>query len=528
MKNAIAVVDLFAGPGGLGEGFTSLKIASHGKRRVPFRIALSVEKEAFAHKTLRLRSFFRLLIQNSESLKSYYSYVVGKSPCPYTPETKKLWDQAGHEAIRLEIGSKGASRTLHSKVRRIAERNRNWILIGGPPCQAYSLVGRARNKGKKGYKPEEDKRHFLYTHYLELIRRYRPAVFVMENVKGILSSKVGGSGIFARILEDLRIADSKSGRRYKLYSVSKSNCVYTGPNGDVVDPHDFIVRSELHGVPQARHRVIVVGIREDVAPKELPPLGKRRKVKLIEAIGDLPKLRSGLSPNDSLESWQKAVQAQAKRATKALFELESVKDRKLIRAALKPIVNGKLPHAQRGGLRVGVTKLKASSFARRLTDGRLKVVLNHEARGHMKRDLARYLYAAAYGKVKKISPSQSDFPKALAPEHRNWFSGQFADRFRVQLKNIPSTTITCHIAKDGHYYIHFDPKQCRSMTVREAARLQTFPDNYYFEGNRTEQYVQVGNAVPPILARRIARKVLSVLVNHVLRKPVSSVPRKRS
>ena len=144
-------------------------------------------------------------------------------------------------------------------------------MIGGPPCQAYSLVGRARNKGKKDYRPEEDKRHFLYTHYLELIRKFRPSFFVMENVKGILSSKVSGAGIFGTILEDLRAATSKDSESYRIYSLAKSKSVYTGPDGDHVDPHDFIVRSELFGIPQSRHRVIFLGVREDIAPNIFVP-----------------------------------------------------------------------------------------------------------------------------------------------------------------------------------------------------------------------------------------------------------------
>lgn len=511
MKKLIPVVDLFAGPGGLGEGFSSLKIGNGPSTIYPFRIALSVEKEAFAHRTLKLRAFYRLLILNGAPLSGYYDYISGKAPTPYTRDTKEYWEQAGEEALQLEIGSEIGNKTIHRIVRKISAENKDWILIGGPPCQAYSLVGRARNMGKKDYKAENDHRHFLYKHYLDLIQRFRPSIFVMENVKGILSSKVSGAGIFDRILKDIRADDGKEHPPYRIYSLVNGSCVYSGPEGNAVDPHDFIVRSEQFGIPQARHRVILIGIREDIAPTYFRPLEKKETVTLAEAIRDLPKLRGGLSKKDSWEQWQQVVKRQAQRVLESTRDLTDLADRKRIQNILRQIVKGRLPHSERGGSQVPVTKFTPTTFGKKLRDQRLSFVLNHETRGHMEQDLARYLFAAAYGDAKGASPSQEDFPRALAPRHKNWFSGKFADRFRVQVRNQPSTTVTSHIAKDGNYYIHFDARQCRSLTVREAARLQTFPDNYFFEGSRTEQYVQVGNAVPPLLAQQIAKKIWRLL-----------------
>jgi DNA (cytosine-5)-methyltransferase 1 len=133
----------------------------------------------------------------------------------------------------------------------------------------------------------------------------------------------------------------------------------------------------------------------------------------------------------------------------------------------------------------------------------------------MRADLHRYLFAACFARVYGRSPNLVDFPVPLRPNHANVHMAlggkMFADRFRVQLHDAPATTITSHISRDGHYYIHYDATQCRTFTVREAARLQTFPDNYLFCGNRTAQYHQVGNAVPPLLAAEIARSVASVL-----------------
>lgn len=134
----------------------------------------------------------------------------------------------------------------------------------------------------------------------------------------------------------------------------------------------------------------------------------------------------------------------------------------------------------------------------------------------MESDLSRYMFAAAYAKQHGYSPRLHVFPQKLLPAHANAKDANsdttpFKDRFRVQCEKEPSTTVVAHIAKDGHYYIHYDPVQCRALTVREAARLQTFPDNYFFEGTRTEQYTQIGNAVPPLLAHQLAKVVRKMI-----------------
>jgi DNA (cytosine-5)-methyltransferase 1 len=163
------------------------------------------------------------------------------------------------------------------------------------------------------------------------------------------------------------------------------------------------------------------------------------------------------------------------------------------------------------------------AFAEWIRDERMDFVCNHETRRHMSTDLVRYLFASCYAQVNGRSPKLHNFPEVLLPDHLSVkqaldaHHGYFNDRFRVQIGSEPATTVTCHIAKDGHSFIHHDPFQCRSWTVREAARIQTFPDNYFFEGTRTDQYRQVGNAVPPFLAYQLADVVANILKRHSVR-----------
>jgi len=145
-------------------------------------------------------------------------------------------------------------------------------------------------------------------------------------------------------------------------------------------------------------------------------------------------------------------------------------------------------------------------------------ITHHISRAHLVEDLERYLFASSFSQSEKSFPRMRDYERlspSIMPDHDNAKTGKFEDRFRVQLPDIAATTVTCHISKDGHYFIHYDPEQCRSFTVREAARVQTFPDNYLFCGARTAQFHQVGNAVPPYLAYQIG-VIVKDLLNKML------------
>jgi DNA (cytosine-5)-methyltransferase 1 len=418
-------------------------------------------------------------------------------------------EAADREAVQFTLGESSWA-TAEELIRKVLDGAREWLLIGGPPCQAYSLVGRARNKGKKGYLPANDSRHFLYREYLRILGTFRPSVFVMENVKGLLSSKPEGSPIFEAIQRDLQapveaLAD-RSGRpdvRYRLFSLVE---------GEDDENKTYVLKAEQFGVPQARHRVIIVGVREDLGDVAPDCLAVVEKVPVRDVLAGLPRIRSGISRStDTPEAWLTLLrEAPARRWFQTARTLAPGLDLQLD-SAINQLCK---PQNDRGGEFIPYDADIAYESDWYL-DERIGGVCNHASRGHIEKDLYRYFFAACYAKAQKCSPVLRDFPKDLIPDHQNASiaiedGGLFQDRFRVQVSGRPATTVTSHIAKDGHYYIHPDPTQCRSLTVREAARIQTFPDNYLFVGPRTAQYTQVGNAVPPLLASKIAEAVFGI------------------
>jgi DNA (cytosine-5)-methyltransferase 1 len=491
----IPVVDIFAGPGGLGEGFSAWR-DKRGRRS--FQLGVSIEKDEQAHKTLLLRAFrrafeSRLPREYDRFLRREIGWEELRERFPAQAKTAEA------EAQRLELGP-GNVEPVRSLIARTLPADGRWVLIGGPPCQAYSLVGRSRNKGVVGYRAEEDHRQTLYIEYLQILADHAPPLFVMENVKGLLSAQLESQRLFERIVEDLgdpakalkRESRTATGpkSKYSIRTIVQPADLFGG------QPSDYVVRAEHFGIPQRRHRVILVGVRSDIQGKLPTLVPKPRLVTVKEALRGLPRLRSGLSKEeDSDDAWYARLQSMIRRpwARKNLDGAVRSELERALERSTRPVQGRGANYIDRDGA----------------------PILNHETRSHILPDLERYLFASSFAAAKRRSPTLADFPAELLPEHDNveraLGHGLFTDRFRVQLAGIPSTTITSHISKDGHYYIHHDPSQCRSLTVREAARLQTFPDDYFFCGPRTAQYHQVGNAVPPELAKQIAGLVAGLL-----------------
>ncbi|PKH03580.1 hypothetical protein CXF72_05590 [Psychromonas sp. MB-3u-54] len=589
--------------------------------------------EQFAHKTLRLRAFTRYFTHNSILLpKIYFDYISGKNKLlgkllefrsweldnkPVTENDKRDWDlispefycpkefkeakrlykkdwaaiiiaieKAIYEARRMTLGPD--KKDIHKAIQEQISQKTPTILIGGPPCQAFSTVGRSRRKGHVTnnvvtnedapavWDQDNDGRTWLYKEYIKIINDFKPEIFIMENVRGMLSAKVEGEGgekvhVWKQIFSDLNKPSNVLGKKsskleYDIYSLA-TDSKFTGNSNELIkiNSADFVLHAKHYGIPQARERVILLGVRKNISKalgKDfvaiLSKIDKEQQTHVSDAIGDLPILRSGVGRQEhSFNGVDSPKKSCVKKADEFNFWNNELKQKlndvivrlqkssnshqKKVWDILNLACEGHAELAKQSrhftdvtgktfkSTNESVNKFSNLIFIRSATstrskkesvyvdqlkkwyapEGTKKLVLNHETRTQMDSDLCRYIYSSSYslivpGEGERINPRLPELEEVgLDPKgHKNKES--FLDRFRTQIWNKPATTITSHISKDGHYYIHPDPSQMRSFTVREAARIQTFPDNYFFEGPRTAQFIQVGNAVPPLLANKIA------------------------
>ena len=402
------VIDLFAGAGGLSEGFV----------QAGFVPIAHVEMDKDACNTLRTRCCFHYLRANNQ-LDIYYKYLKGE----ITRET--LYASVPAEVINAVINVEISDKTINDtfdKIKLLAKGRKIDMIIGGPPCQAYSLLGRHRKT------MEDDPRTLLYLQYGKFLKEFTPKGFVFENVPGLLSAKKGEH--FQNIKE------------------------YFKELGYVV--HYKMLDASDYGVLQVRHRLIIVGWRKGQDYGYPNVINNRVKVVVNDILKDLPFLRAGDIKN--VASYQMPANQ---------YLLDS-------------------------NIRNKNENFVSQNITRPLND----------------RDALIYKYAIRKWNNEKIRVKNDKLPKEIRTQ-RNETS--FLDRFKVIDGEGFSHTIIAHLAKDGHYYILPNEDLCRSISVREAARLQSFPDNFYFEGSRSTIFKQIGNAVPPLMAKSIAKSILSLL-----------------
>jgi len=448
-KKKFYAIDIFAGCGGLSEGF----------KQAGFDIIAQVEMDRWACETLKTRHLYYEL---KEKRKGYLYHRYLKEKVSRDHLFNRFPDIEKSVSYRVIRGTFGKD-NMKEIIKKIESSGRYHgspkfhVLLGGPPCQPYSLIGRARDPCRMEY----DERHYLYEHYLDILRHFQPDIFVYENVPGLFTARAMGKEIFKKILEDFLALNPS----YEITPPLEQICE---------DPHSYILDSVGFHVPQRRKRLFLIGYRK-VLERRNPGIKeifrnlqrvalKNKKngyLTVDDAIGDLPRLK----PGQGNDGWLGVYDGNA-------------------------------------GLKSYQIKMRKDSPG----------ILNHKARKHMKTDIERYRFFIEHHKNGHGAATLNDLIRKrpdLIPEHK--CLDKFLDRFKVQWWNRPSSTITAHICKDGHYYIHPDIDQCRSFTVREAARCQSFPDNFKFEGPRTEQFRQVGNAVPPLLAGVIARHIIREL-----------------
>lgn len=408
----LTYIDLFAGAGGLSEGFI----------REKFEPIAHVEMSAEASDTLRTRLAFHYFHQKKK-LQPYYDYLRQDK------SRKELWDSIPQHLLESVINEEINDKSIESIFQKIdlqLDERKVDVIIGGPPCQAYSLVGRSRDPNRmKG-----DKRNFLFRYYAKFLIRYKPKYFVFENVLGLLTA--GNAKYLNEMLE--------------LFEE-------IGYSADMK-----VLNAEEYGVLQKRRRVIIIG--------------RKGKTKF-----NFPELQT------IENNWQTKKDL--------FFDLPSLKPGQELEVA-------------------NYTKDINEYLKKTETRNGINYTTQHITRNHNDRDLEIYSLAIDKWLNDRQRLKYNDIPRKLQT-HKN--TEAFLDRYKVIDPTGHSHTVVAHIAKDGHYYIYPDFKQVRSISVREAARIQSFPDDYFFEGGRTAAFKQIGNAVPPLMAEKIAASLKYLLLN---------------
>ena len=416
---------MFSGPGGLAEGFSPCSIPN---RQRHFKIVLSVEKELQAYSTLVLRAFLRQFDGNLPP--QYYEYLNRSTSEPdwqhlYPDE----WELASEETKLLELGNPEADSLLEHEIKKIKDKyGRRVVLVGGPPCQAYSIAGRSRTAGIENYSLFNDPRINLYEHYANIVSILEPAVAVMENVKGMISSSIDEEGIFQKVMRRLRNACGPNS--YELFALTPSKHDLSFENL-LMNPSEFIVRTEEYGIPQTRHRVFIVCIHSDIARRlsleQTPRLESQiERISLESVLGTMPKLRSGLSRSDDSAVWRQVVE---QAYNKLEINLPDVSKKgkeqflKVIELERKLFLKNSLKRSMSGN--TCLPEFCTPELKSWLYDGKLENLPNNETRGHMPSDLERYLFASIYAKTFGVSPKTSDFPSELASKHESWFTNKF-------------------------------------------------------------------------------------------------------
>ena len=414
MNSSLTYIDLFAGAGGLSEGFI----------REGYTPIAHVEIDEAACYTLKTRVAYHYL-KSADKYDIYISYLKGE----LTRSELYSFIPADllNSVINLPIGDVN-NQKIHQLISTQLGNKTVDLIIGGPPCQAYSLVGRARSENGM----QDDPRNFLYVQYAKYLETYQPKMFVFENVLGLKSAK---QGEYLHRMESLFL---KKGYKMKLFTVEANN----------------------FGVLQNRKRLIILGWKMGSSPEipDLEAIKISNQYTVKQVLSDLPKISAGQGTD---------------RYTKYRTPSNNYLNDSFIR-------NG------------------------------INILTQHVSRPHTEQDKEIYRIAVEKWNNDKVRLDYNSLPERLKT-HKNRHS--FFDRFKVVAQDMPhSHTVVAHIAKDGHYYIHPDIEQNRSISVREAARLQSFPDDFYFEGvkenaNRTAAFKQIGNAVPPLMAFIIAQKL---------------------